>query len=80
VQPVEIGDAINAEQDRLAIDHKGRLPIAQGCLNDQRISAGPVVAVAGEQPDAGGARSGQRFGRRALCELLVDERIVGFDP
>jgi hypothetical protein len=23
-----------------------------------------------------GASSGQRFGRRALCELLVDERIV----
>jgi hypothetical protein len=31
----------------------GILRVSLRCLNDQRITAGPVVAVAGEQPDAG---------------------------
>ena len=49
MQPIEIGDAIDAEQNRLAIDHKGRLPIAQRGLNDQRIAfrslRGTITAV-----------------------------------
>jgi hypothetical protein len=34
VQPVEIGDAVNAEQHRLAIDDKGGLAVAQRGLDN----------------------------------------------
>ncbi len=53
MQRVKIGDAIDAEQYRLAIDDEGGLAVAQRGFNDQRIALGPIVAVAGEQPDAG---------------------------
>src|SRR6266849_1994382 len=52
VQSVEIGDAVNAEQNRLAIEDERGLPVSQCRLNDQRIAGGPIVAVAGEQPHA----------------------------
>ena len=52
MQAVEIGDAVDAEQHGLAIDHEGRVSVAQRGLNDQRIAVAPVVAVAGEQPHA----------------------------
>jgi hypothetical protein len=53
VQPVKIGDAVDAEKDRLAIDDEGRGAVLQRRLNDQRIARGPIVAVAREQPDVG---------------------------
>jgi hypothetical protein len=34
VQPVEIGDAVNAEQHRLAIDDEGGLAVAQRSLDN----------------------------------------------
>jgi hypothetical protein len=37
---------------RLAVDHKRVVAIAQRGLDDPRISTAPVVAVAGEQPQA----------------------------
>ena len=49
MQPIEIGDAIDSEQDRLAVDHERGLPVPQRGFDDKRITRGPVVAVAGEQ-------------------------------
>jgi hypothetical protein len=37
MQAVEIGDAVNAEQDRLAIDNERAFPVPQRCLRDQGI-------------------------------------------
>jgi hypothetical protein len=50
VQAVEVRDAVDAEQDRLAIDDEGPAAVAQRGLYDQRITVGLVVAVAREQP------------------------------
>ena len=52
MQPVEVGDAVDAEQHRLAIDHERAVPVSQRGLGDQRIAIAPVVTVAGEQPHA----------------------------
>jgi len=41
-----------AEQDCFAVDDKIGVAIAERGLNDQRVAIGPVVAVAGEEPDA----------------------------
>ena len=53
VQAVEIGYAIDAEKDRLAIDDELGLPVPERGLDDQRVAFRPIVAVASEQPDAG---------------------------
>jgi hypothetical protein len=45
VQAVEIGPAVDAEQHSLAVDHEGRIAVAQRGLGDQRIAIAPVVAV-----------------------------------
>jgi hypothetical protein len=52
VQPVKIRDAVDAEQHSLAVDHERARSVPQRGLDDQRIAVGPVVAIAGEQPDA----------------------------
>ena len=49
VQPVEVG-APSTEQHRLAIEHERCIPVSQRRLDDSRITVGPVMAVAGEQP------------------------------
>jgi hypothetical protein len=43
---------MTAENDRLAIDDEPPVPILQRALDDPRITAAPVVAVAGEQAHA----------------------------
>jgi hypothetical protein len=48
---VEVGDAVNTEQDGLAIKDELLCSDAPGCLDDQRIAAGSVIAVTGEQAD-----------------------------
>ena len=40
-------------QDRLPVQDERRQPVAKRGLCDQRVPAGPVVAVAGEEPDPG---------------------------
>ena len=50
--PVEIGDAIDAEQHRFAVDHERTVSIPQRGLDDQRKPIAPVVAVTGEQAHA----------------------------
>lgn len=52
VQTVEVGDAIDAQQHRLAVEDEGAGAVPQRGLDDQRVAVGPVVAVAGDQPDA----------------------------
>jgi len=52
VQPVEVGDAVNANERGLAIKDELLCPYATSGVDDQRIAAGPIVAVAGEQADA----------------------------
>ena len=49
VQAVEIRSPVDAEQHGLAIDHEGRMTVAQRGFDDQRKPIGPVVAVAREQ-------------------------------
>ena len=44
MQGVEIGAAIDAQQHRLAVDHKGRVSVSQRGFRDQRIAFAPVVA------------------------------------
>jgi hypothetical protein len=48
VQAVEIGDAVDTQEQRLAIDDEGRGPVLQRRLNDQRIAISPIIAVARE--------------------------------
>jgi hypothetical protein len=52
VQPIEIGNAVDAKQDRLAIDDERGCAVSQRGLNDQRVTIAPVIAVSGEQPNA----------------------------
>jgi hypothetical protein len=46
----KIGDAVDAQQHRLAIDDGAGVTIAQCRLDDARIAAPRVVAVARERP------------------------------
>ena len=50
VQSVEVGDAINTQDDGLAVDHKLPDAVLQGGLGDRRIALRPVIAAAGDQP------------------------------
>lgn len=52
MQRIEIRHAINAQDHRLAIDDELFDPIFKRGFHYPRISLGPVVSVAGEQPDA----------------------------
>jgi hypothetical protein len=53
VQPamerIEIGDAVDAKHHRLAVEHEALLADHPSSLDDPRVSASPVVTVAGEQ-------------------------------
>ena len=51
MQVVEIGPAINAEQHGFAIEDEGGVAVTQRGLGDQREPIGPVVPVAGPQPN-----------------------------
>ena len=46
------GEAVMVASDSLAVDQAGAKTQAAHRLQDQRIARRPVVAVAGEQPDA----------------------------
>ena len=48
----EIGDAIDAEHHRFAVDDEAALADLSRRLHDPRISVGPVVTTLGDQPDA----------------------------
>jgi hypothetical protein len=54
VQDVEVGIAVDAADNGLAIDDEMLLPVLEGCFNDQRIALCPVIAALGDQPDAVG--------------------------
>jgi hypothetical protein len=51
VEGVEIGNAIYAKNDRLAINGELLSSDFQGSFHDPRMALGPIVAVAGKQPD-----------------------------
>jgi hypothetical protein len=48
----EIGDAIDAENYRLAVDDEMLLPLLECRLGNPRIALGPIGPVPGEQPYA----------------------------
>jgi len=52
VEPIEVGDLVNAKENSLAIEDEllGSDPVRS--LNDQGIAVGPVITVTSEQPDA----------------------------
>jgi DNA-binding XRE family transcriptional regulator len=52
VQRVEIGDAVDAQDNGLTIDDELLLPVLQGRFHDPRVALGPVVAATRNQPDA----------------------------
>jgi hypothetical protein len=52
MQSIEISDAIDSQDDRLAIDDELLAPVPQGRLGDPREPFGPVMAAAGDQPHA----------------------------
>ena len=52
VEGIEIGDAINPEDDGLAVQHKPLLADFAGCLHDPWISVGPIIAASGDRADA----------------------------
>src|SRR5436309_1740227 len=51
MQRVEIGDAVDANDDSLAVDDEMLHPVLQCGFNDPRISLGPVISVTRDQPD-----------------------------
>jgi hypothetical protein len=52
MQGVEIGDAINAEDDGLAVDHELLGAVLACCLDDSREAVRPAIAAARDQADA----------------------------
>jgi len=52
VQVVEVGDAVNAEHDRFAVDDELLDAVLARRLGDPRIALGPVIAAPRDQPDA----------------------------
>jgi hypothetical protein len=52
VQRVEIGDAVDSQDDGLTIDDEMLLPVLQRAIDDPREAAAPVVAVACEKSHA----------------------------
>ena len=49
VQRIEVGDAVDAEDDSLAVDDKLLDPVLKCRFHDPWISTGPVVPVAGDR-------------------------------
>jgi hypothetical protein len=52
VKGIEIRNAVDAQDHSLAVEHEALLADHPGGFHDPRISARPVIAVAGEQADA----------------------------
>ena len=52
MQGIEIGDAVNAQDDGLAIEHKLPGAVLQGGFDDPWIALRPVVTAARKQADA----------------------------
>ena len=49
VQGIEIGNAVDAEDDRFAIDDELLHPVLERGFHDPGVSPGPVVTIAGDQ-------------------------------
>jgi hypothetical protein len=50
MQGIEIRIAVNAQDDGLAVNHEMLLAVPQRSFNDPRISLGPIVSAASNQP------------------------------
>ena len=46
MQAVEVGDPVDAEQHRFAVQDEGVGPVAQRGLDNARVTVAPVIAVA----------------------------------
>jgi hypothetical protein len=76
VQPIEIRDAVYAKQYGFAIEDELACSDTARRLDDQRITACPVMAVASEQPDAIAiARDDQP--ESVLLYFVYPVRVVG---
>jgi hypothetical protein len=51
VQRVEVGDAVDTEDDGLAVDHEALASVLERGFHDPGIAPRPVMAVPGKQPD-----------------------------
>jgi hypothetical protein len=93
VQRVEVGDAVDAEDDRLAIDDELLVSVLQRGLDDPEIALGPVVSAPRDQPHAiAGALDPQavavildlveplRAGWHVLAERRQAELELGHEP
>ena len=49
MQRIEIGDAVDAQDNRLAVDHELLVPVPERALDDPWETSGPVVTIAGER-------------------------------
>src|SRR5262249_22348514 len=54
-QPADLRHAVPVAADRLSVDQARAHPGRAGGLGDERVAVRPVVPVAGEKADAGGA-------------------------
>jgi hypothetical protein len=52
MQRVEIGDAVDAKDDRLAADNELLVPVFQRRLDDSGIALAPVITAVRDQPHA----------------------------
>ena len=52
VKGVEVGIAVHAADDGLAIDNELLLAVLQRGLDNPGVALGPVIAALGDQPDA----------------------------
>jgi hypothetical protein len=59
MQGIEIGDAVNPQDDGLTIEHKLLDAVLQGGLGDPRIALRPIIAAACDQPHPIAPSAGQ---------------------
>ena len=52
VKRVKIGDAVDTEDDGLAVEDEPLLPVLERGLDNPEIALGPIVSAASDQPDA----------------------------
>jgi len=67
-----LGDAIDTEHDRLAINDELLMPILARRLNDPGVAIGPIVVASGDQATRSPSRS-----RPVVLHLVQPNRAVG---
>jgi hypothetical protein len=52
IQHLKVGDAVDAQHHRLAVDHEALASVLERGFHDPGIAPRPVMAVPGKQPNA----------------------------